>query len=78
MAERNGVNNATRSIQTLTKELERLGDNPMLDWEASQERHKAIWEEINALRTFLNETKAVRKAPANTGRNKHAQRSLAV
>lgn len=78
MAEQSGRARARRRIQTLTRELERLGQNPMLDPEASRTTHAEIWREINQLNDFLNESGAVRKGPAPSGVKKHAQRSLAI
>lgn len=78
MAQSTGIGRATRRIQRLTEELELLGDNPMLDPETSQRRHKAIWDEINHLNIFVQENKQVRRAPRSAGGGKRGQRTFAV
>jgi hypothetical protein len=77
MMEKNGVARATRRIQVLTAELERLGDNPMLDPEASKAAHKEIWDEINQLNVFVQENKPARKSAASRGKGMHGQHTFA-
>jgi plasmid stabilization system protein ParE len=77
MMEKNGIARATRRIQALTAELERLGDNPMLDPDESQATHKEIWDEIKQLNDFVRENIPARKSAASRGRAKHGQHTFA-